>query len=105
MNKEGESIDIPTPRELRTQLLTKFRHIARFWSEVPNKEPLDRCEGVTFSILSELDGDGELPPFNLQAQIYNGDGDEVVHKVDLYETGPLHETFYTEGIDVDDEDD
>ncbi len=67
--------DIETPEQLRDEMLAVFQTIATYWATLPDHDPAtgreytawDRCDGVVFSILSQLDGCGALPAFDLVA--------------------------------------
>lgn len=58
-----------TPKELRKRFLDRLRAIAGEWA-ASDKTPLAIAEGAMFSMLAELDGegDGTLPPFQLIAE-------------------------------------
>jgi len=89
-----------TPDELRDHMLAVFRSIARYWATVSDFDPAtgrtmtiqDRCEGVVFSILSQLDGVGDLPAFDLVAHVHPDDDDQRYEGVTISDM--LHEHFY-----------
>lgn len=85
--------------ELRDEMLTVFRGIARYWAELPDVDratgrPLaiaDRCDGVVFSILAQLDGCGGLPAFDLTATVGEDEDGEGGERVTISEM--LHERY------------
>lgn len=55
--------------QLRGQFLNSVRMYSREWASYENKTPLQRCDGLAFSIMALLDGsDVELPAFDLVAR-------------------------------------
>ena len=46
-----------TEVEAREMLLKHIAALARYWAAQPGKTPLEKCNGLAFSILSTLDGD------------------------------------------------
>ena len=88
-----------TPEELREEMLGVFRRIASHWANLPDHDRAtgrdmtikDRCEGVVFSILSQLDGVGQLPAFDLVAHVHPEDEDQSVEGVTISDM--LHEHF------------
>ena len=91
--------DKVSPDDLRDELLDVFRSLAKFWAELPETDKatgrkytvLDRCEGVVFSILSQLDGCGQLPSFDLVAHVHPDDEDQSREGVTISDM--LHEHF------------
>lgn len=89
-----------TPDELRDEVLSVFRSIASYWASLPDVDkatgnPLsikDRCDGVVFSILSQLDGCGALPSFDLVAHVHPEDEDQSYEGVTISDV--LHEHYY-----------
>lgn len=72
---KGDGPRAYTAEEVRDMLLEHFRHLAKYWAELPDvdkatgttKTVLDRCDGVVFSILAALDGSGmALPAIDLK---------------------------------------
>jgi len=45
-----------TEQEVITHFLDTVRATARYWAELPDKTPQERCDGVAFSILNIIDG-------------------------------------------------
>jgi hypothetical protein len=45
-----------TEEEARDQFLDRIRHLTRYWAKQPNQSPLERCEGLAFSVLNIIDG-------------------------------------------------
>lgn len=89
-----------TPEALRDEMLDVFRNVARFWADLPDVDKAtgrvhtvrDRCEGVVFSILSQLDGCGDLPAFDLVAHVHPDDEDQSMEGVVISDM--LHERFF-----------
>lgn len=101
-----------TPEALRDEMLGVFRQIARYWAELPDVDKATgcactvryRCEGVVFSILSQLDGCGSLPAFDLVARIHPDDEDQSMEGVVISDM--LHEHFFERtapksGVEID----
>lgn len=86
--------------ELRDEMLSVFRNIAHYWASLPDYDPAtgrsrsvaDRCDGVVFSILSQLDGVGSLPAFDLVAHVHPDDDDQSLEGVTI--SYNLHEHYY-----------
>lgn len=91
-----------TPEALRDELLSVFRGLAHYWANLPDVDPAtgramtlhDRCDGVVFSILSQLDGVGQLPAFDLTAHVHPDDEDQSYEGVTISDM--LHEHYYKE---------
>lgn len=89
-----------SPDDLRDELLTVFRRLAKYWADLPdydliegkNRTAFDRCDGVVFSILSQLDGCGALPSFDLVAHVHPEDEDQSYEGVTISDA--LHEHYY-----------
>lgn len=55
-----------TAEEVTDIFLEHLRRTARYWAGLPEQTPLQKCEGVVFSILAMLDGDAMgLPAIDL----------------------------------------
>lgn len=88
-----------SPNVLRDEVLGVFRGIAVYWANLPETDIAtnrkmtvkDRCDGVVFSILSELDGCGQLPAFDLVAHVHPDDEDQGVEGVTISDM--LHEHY------------
>jgi hypothetical protein len=93
-----------TAEEVREQLLAHIRHLARYWATIPDRQtPLERCEGLAFSILNIFDGTSSLPAFDIVLSPHPDD--KAFHQSEgenWYEPGMmindcmLHELFYAE---------
>jgi len=61
-----------TEEEVREEFLSHIRNLATYWNHVQDdkKEALD---GLAFSILSMLDGSGELPAFTISLDPHEDD--------------------------------
>lgn len=89
-----------SPDELRDEILRTFRGLALYWARLPDVDmatgrPVtieDRCDGVVFSILSQLDGCGGLPSFDLVAHVHPDDEDQSLEGVTVSDM--LHEHYY-----------
>ena len=88
-----------TSEQMRDELLNVFRGVAKYWAELPDHDKatgnkittMDRCRGVAFSILAQLDGVGELPAFDLVAHVHPDDEDQSREGVVVSDM--LHEHF------------
>lgn len=45
-----------TAEEVRREFLLHIHSLVEYWAELPNKTPLERCDGLAFSILNIFDG-------------------------------------------------
>ena len=45
-----------TADEVRQELLEQIRATVNYWATLPDKTPIERCDGVAFSILNIFDG-------------------------------------------------
>lgn len=52
-----------TAREVAVLLVEHIHDLCWYWGGLPGKSTRERLEGLAFSILSTLDGSGELPCF------------------------------------------
>jgi len=85
----NEKITVDEADEVKQDFMNSVRNIALYWSELPNKTPKERCEGVAFSILNIFDGtSGDMPMLDIVANI---DGAETVINDCM-----LHEQFFKE---------
>ena len=93
-----------TPEELREMVLYHMRTLARYWANLPDQTPLERCEGVAFSILTMIDGSAggvtfaltlvaDCDPGDKQFRIDEGEN-WVEPGTDLNSDCMLHEVFY-----------
>jgi hypothetical protein len=90
-----------TADELRDEMLSVFRGLARYWANLPDVDratgiPLtieDRCDGVVFSILAQLDGVGALPSFDLVSHVHPDDDDQSLEGLVISDM--LHECYST----------
>lgn len=91
-----------TADEVRDKLLDHVRALARYWAASPDKSPLERCEGVAFSILALLDGSHcGIPGFDLYPSQHPDDkayhaarGENWYDEDVLVNDCQLHELFY-----------
>lgn len=90
-----------TPEEVQVMLLGQIRGFARYWANLPNKTPQERCDGLAFSILNIFDGSTELPAMNISLSPHPDD--QEYHRENgenWYEPGQvindcvLHEPYY-----------
>lgn len=92
--------DKVSPEALRDEIIGTFRQVARYWAGLSDTDkatgrPItiaDRCDGVVFSILSQLDGCGALPAFDLVAHVHPDDEDQSYEGVVISDM--LHEHYY-----------
>lgn len=92
-----------TVEEARTRYLKHVRHLAEYWSQVPNKTPLEMCEGVVFSMLVVFDGgsgghpaiDLVLRPHPDDKAFLQGEGENWTEDGTVINADDqLHERFY-----------
>lgn len=89
-----------SPDQLRDEILNVFRGVARYWAQQPEIDKAtgqkltiqDRCDGVVFSMLAQLDGCGQLPSFDLVAHVSPEDVDQRYEGVTVSDM--LHEHYY-----------
>lgn len=91
-----------TPEEVRAKLLGYTREIARYWANLPNKTPQERCDGLAFSILNIFDGIvDELPAMNItlsphpdDQEYHRGNGENWYEPGQVVNDCMLHELYY-----------
>lgn len=91
--------DKTTPDQLRDEILSTFSRLAAYWASLPEIDVVTgerltiagRCDGVVFSILSQLDGVGQLPAFDLVAHVHPDDEDQSYEGVVVSDM--LHEHY------------
>ncbi len=91
-----------TPEEVRDQLLDYVRGIAQYWAELPDKTPLERCNGLAFSMLNIFDGtSAALPAMDISLAPHPDDqAYRAKHSENWYEPGQvinacyLHDLYY-----------
>lgn len=90
-----------TAEEVRKQYMDHFRMLARYWANLPNKTPLERCEGLLFSIYSTLDGLYGLPAVNMYPYPHESDkqyhidnGDNWYDPDAMFNDTMLHDLMY-----------
>ena len=55
-----------TVEEARTKFLKHWKNVAKYWAELPNKTPHERCYGLCFSLLVTFDGGScGMPAFDI----------------------------------------
>jgi hypothetical protein len=65
--------------------LSQARQHAEFWANLPDKTPLERCEGVVFALMAMFDGDVTgLPPFDIVARPLPGSHDNAIESGQNY---------------------
>jgi len=69
-----------TTEEVRNLFLKKMKEIADVWANSPNKSASERCNGVAFSILAELDGESSTLPAFIVAPAPHPDDKEFNRK-------------------------
>ena len=90
-----------TPEEVRDMLLDQIRVLSKYWADLPNKSPQERCDGVAFSILATLDGSSmNLPAMDLKVacapedrEYYRSQGQNWFKRGQILSFA-LHEHFY-----------
>lgn len=79
-----------TAEEVRSEFLQTIAGLAAYWAGLPDKTPLERCNGLAFSILSQIDGSGEMPSLDLMLAPHEEDA--AYHREigeNWYEAGQL----------------
>lgn len=54
-----------TEEEIREEFLGYVAEVCRYWANLPDKTPIERCEGVGFSIINIFNGVTSLPAFDI----------------------------------------
>ena len=57
-----------TSEELTGEFIEQIRDLVKYWATLKDQTPEERCSGLAFSILSMLDGETDLPAFDLVAR-------------------------------------
>ena len=93
-----------TKEEVRELFLAIIQDNARYWAELPGLTPQERCDGVTFSILTLLDGSRVgFPAVDIVLSPYQDDeNDAMENGADWFKQGMvinddcmLHEIWAT----------
>ena len=95
---------VKTVEEVRDEFFEAVRGISKYWAELPEKTPLERCDGTVFSILNIFDGTTmNLPAMNIILSPHPDDKEfNRSEGNNWYESGMvindcmLHELFYKE---------
>lgn len=64
-----------TAEEVRHEFIDLIRAYSKYWSELSNKTPQERCDGLAFSILNIFDGTTWLPAMNIHLSPHPDDAD------------------------------
>ena len=91
-----------TAEEARKDFLTYLAGLAKYWATLPDKTPLERCNGLAFSVLTIIDGDTFMPPMDLvlrphpdDEQFNRDDGDDWYEDGQVInDCGALHEIWH-----------
>ena len=89
-----------TAEEVRDQLLDTIRDSSKYWANLNDKTPQERCDGLAHSILALLDGcNMAMPGFMLTTDPHPDDKEFLRHHGEnWYDKTPmdfmLHEYFY-----------
>ncbi len=81
LDRIGVESDEPrayTPEEVREQILTHMRGIAKYWATVDHRPCIEKVEGAMFSVLTMLDGATDLPAFDLTPCPHESDKDYYI---------------------------
>lgn len=79
-----------TEEELREHLLDHISHIAQYWANLPDKTPIERCEGVGFSIINIFNGVTYLPGFDIVVRPHPDDKQfHIDNDENYYEDGTV----------------
>ncbi len=71
-----------TAEEARKMFLAHLQGCAEYWAKLPNKTPLERTEGVLFSMLVCIDG-GTMPLPGMDIVLRPHEEDERFNRVEL----------------------
>jgi len=90
------------PEDLRDLFMRVLAGYAHFWATLPDKTPLERCNGLAFSFLVMLDGGNmSLPVFDLVARphpddkaFHQGRGTDWVEDGTVISDIGLHELWH-----------
>ena len=84
--------------------LDQVRVLVNYWTNSNDGDVKNKVEGVAFSILSAIDGSGELPGFMLAPRPHESDKEYYIENCENYFptapdvdsdiAGSLHEEFY-----------
>jgi hypothetical protein len=94
-----------TKEEVRDQFLHQVRGLAKYWSTVPGRTDLEKCEGLAFSIMNIFDGTSMvLPAMDITLRPHEDDKQFCIDNNEkYYEDGMvinddcmLHERFFKE---------
>lgn len=85
-----------TPEEVRAAFLRQLKNYAKYWATIPDTTPLERCEGLVFSILVIFDGESELPAMDIKF---------LPHPTDKDYHRQRGENWYEEGMSLYDGED
>lgn len=94
--------------DLRDAFLRVLAGYAHYWATLPDKTPLERCNGLAFSILVMIDGGSmSLPAFDLIARPHPDDifyhqveGSDWIEEGTVISDGGLHEVWHRYEIPV-----
>ena len=94
-----------TVEDVRKEFLEKIKACSRYYANLPNKTPLERCNGLAFSILNIFDGtsalmpamDIVLRPHEDDKEFHRGEGDNWYEDGMVINECHLHELFYKDG--------
>ena len=95
-----------TEEEVRTLFLDIFRHQAKHWASIPKLTPLQRCNGLAFSILNIFDGttlgfpgmDLTLTPHEDDMEYHKSEGENYFEPGMRINDCMLHELYYKENM-------
>lgn len=86
--------------DVRKDFLDHIAHMSSYWSRLPDKSPLERCNGLAFSILTLIDGSGELPAMDLilrphpdDERFYRDEGEDFYLDGQVINDTMLHEMW------------
>jgi len=73
--------------EFRDEFLDHIAHLVKYWNDVEKEDPIEKLEGLAFSILVALDGESAACPGYSVIPL----GENPLMDI----SGSLHELFYS----------
>ncbi len=90
-----------TSEEVRDKILTHMANVAEYWANVDNRPCIEKINGAMFSVLTMLDGAGDLPAFDLIPAPHESDkeyhisqGDNWYNDTEVINNCQLHDLWH-----------
>lgn len=102
MSAESMVEDTTEADSLRKEFVEQVLGLARLWGnlQAPSNigpgpmTPVERTEGLAFSILNEIDGGGNQPGgYSLVTRVPDDEGEEIIERIEINANAALHEEF------------